>query len=77
MEGEYKRKGAQQLPNKDPEPMETRDWGQSYWEGIDWDDWEYYFGPYMPGYGENMPLAKVKGGKPLGGMVEDRQSTNR
>ena len=62
---------AQQLLNKDPEPIETRDWNQPYWEGVDWNSWEYYFGPYMPGYGENIPLTQEKGkgegGKPLGG----------
>ena len=53
---------------------ETRDWYIQSWNRADWDSWEYYFGPFMTGYGENIPATqgkgKAEGGKHLRGMAK-------
>ena len=65
-----RKKESRQLPNTDPGNFEPKNRGGPSWTDADWDSWEYYWRPYMTGYGENIPLmqgiGKGKGGKSPG-----------
>ena len=65
---------AQQLPNKDPEHPEIKDWLNQEWNKAERNAWDHYFWPSVTGYGENISAmqekGKAKGGNHLWGMAK-------